>query len=427
MKPQNILLLSSRDITHSGNYALDLYNALEENGYNVDFGFEGLSEYIRKYQNENKQSSFVRLINKIRYILGVPVHYSGNSISNKGYGFPCADENKPYVLPHEFVNSIEKQYDLIIVLFTEGLISTSTLNELYNKQQCPIVVFGIDMYYMTGGCYYFNECRNFQNECYYCPVFGGKKNTKAHKNFITKKNNYNSMNICFLFNSWMKQFAESSTLFTSDQISLASFYLEENFYKPLDLNEAKASLQIPSGKRFIIGLRQRDIQRKGGSYAELAIRDFISELSEEEKNECLLLTVGEQCTWNLGIDIKNLGKVNAKNLVKFYNVSNMFLCPSIDDAGPSMVNQSQMCGTPVVAFNSGTAQDVVITGETGYKVKYKDVDDMAKGLSFIYRLSNDEYLVMRNKTRSYALKYNSKKAFVDLIEKTYIKMKRKKK
>ena len=29
---------------------------------------------------------------------------------------------------------------------------------------------------------------DFQNECFYCPVFGGKKkNTKAHKNFITKK------------------------------------------------------------------------------------------------------------------------------------------------------------------------------------------------------------------------------------------------
>ena len=60
-------------------------------------------------------------------------------------------------------------------------------------------------------------------------------------------------------------------------------------------------------------------------------------------------------------------------------MSDVFLSPSIQDAGPMMLNQALMCGTPAVAFNIGVAYDI-INDKTGYLAKYRDSEDFCKGI-----------------------------------------------
>ena len=73
-----------------------------------------------------------------------------------------------------------------------------------------------------------------------------------------------------------------------------------------------------------------------------------------------------------------------------------------------MINQAMMCGTPVVAFSTGVALDLVITGKTGYRAKCGDSKDLAIGLSYILDLSENHLKIMKDNCRSLALELMSK-------------------
>ena len=63
-----------------------------------------------------------------------------------------------------------------------------------------------------------------------------------------------------------------------------------------------------------------------------------------------------------------------------YKAADVFACPSIDDFGPMMINESVICGTPVVAFRSGVAPDLIRSDSLGYLANKFDSDDFSKGL-----------------------------------------------
>ena len=104
-------------------------------------------------------------------------------------------------------------------------------------------------------------------------------------------------------------------------------------------------------------------------------------------------------------------------------MSNVYLSPTVNDAGPSMVNQSLSCGTPVVAFEMGTALDVVKNHGTGYCAELRNVEDFANGIEHIFRMERKDYIEMRDKCRELALSLTSEKAFVEKFINTYKKYK----
>jgi glycosyltransferase involved in cell wall biosynthesis len=80
-----------------------------------------------------------------------------------------------------------------------------------------------------------------------------------------------------------------------------------------------------------------------------------------------------------------------KQLALAYQSADIFVCPSVEDAGPMMINESVMCGTPVVSFDMGVALDLVHTGETGYRAKLQDSSDLAQGMYDLLTLDKIEY------------------------------------
>ena len=68
-----------------------------------------------------------------------------------------------------------------------------------------------------------------------------------------------------------------------------------------------------------------------------------------------------------------------------YQAADVYLCPTIADAGPLMIPESLLCGTPVVAFDVGYAVDLIRDGETGYVVRSRDPADLAQALHELLR------------------------------------------
>ena len=80
-----------------------------------------------------------------------------------------------------------------------------------------------------------------------------------------------------------------------------------------------------------------------------------------------------------------------------------------------MVNQSIACGTPIVAFEIGTALDVVQGRGTGHCVATQDCKSFSEAILDIYRQTPEEKCAMRNKCRQVATEMHSPEAFLKIF------------
>lgn len=414
-----ILILSGKNKSHSGGLGQDHLDALLKAGHIVDYNFPGCEEFL--YKKEKRQSNFLSAVitktlnilnNRFGLsILGIDGYYYGN-----GHVFFSANESKP---PYDFskvIHSLKGKYDLIIVLFVKNLINVKSMGYLQQELNIPVIFRCVDMYAMTGGCIYFGECEGYKNECYNCPAFHGKYDSLAHQGYIIKKQIYNERDIYVMCNTWVNEKLKLSGLFPQHKILRSSFTLNVDIYKPLDRDYARNTLGVPKTKYKILFLRHSKSPRKGCNIAYQAVDKLYSNMNPSEKREFLVITIGEKFNYNAEWDNLDLGIVSQEKLILCYNAASAFVCPSTDDAGPSMINQSMACGTPVVAFNAGTSVDVLFNGVSGYKAELRDYTGFTSCINKILKIGTAEEEKLRFTTRQTALKYNSFEAFSKRIE-----------
>ena len=442
-KSLNILFISNFPPTHSAGLANDYMRALKLAGHHVDY----LTKYDYPGRKENeyyvlKEKKWIKLR---RWCMTLPLlynfihrfhlgsrYYTKESIKvlNRDNGLMITNmyEDQPSVEVSLVLNAIKKKYDVVLTLFWQEFITSVTLKAIYDKLNCPIIIRSVDMFTYTGGCNHFGECKNYLNECGKCPVLNSTDTKdQTHRNFMIKKKAYASMNYAIGLNSWMQQFAKPTGLFEEDRIVTTSASIDENLFIPKDKAECKRHFGINEHK-FVLFSRAagKGNVAKGFDYLLKAVNSFADSLDERQRRNVVLALAGRELNQeeksDFKVEVVNLGMLSREDLIVAYNAGAAFLSPSIDDAGPSMVNQSIMCGTPVVCFDIGTAWDVIENGKSGYKVKLKDEKAFGHAIGTIFAMNEEEYSKLRNSTREIALKFNSLKAFSDMVENTYEKL-----
>lgn len=425
----NILFLSSRMPSHSANIGKDVITSLTRAGHHVQFGFDGIEEYIEKQTRPKKNSIIKRGYIKLHYYLRkylkgfsdyIPCSYSWLKDGTMIY-HPY--EDRPPISEKIVVNNLHGEYDICYVLFSHNMFTTKTYKAIYDKFHCPIIFCAIDMMPMTGGCYYFGKCRNFENECGYCPVCGGNyKNDQTHKNFIYKKSAYDSIDCVLFANSWQLEFAKKSHLFDHAKMRCVNLNLDENEYKPLEIKTCRQHLGIPENKKWIFLSRYRDSVRKGMEVLVEGTNTFYDSLPPEKREKVLLVLIGEKSdkvNVLFKMDVLQLGFLNTEDLIEAYNASSAFLCTSTEDAGPSMINQSMACGTPVIAFDAGCSPDMIDDGINGFKTPLTEKEKWGYGMNRLCALSDTEYTEMRKQARKKAVEINGLHVLAHAIEEVY--------
>ena len=86
---------------------------------------------------------------------------------------------------------------------------------------------------------------------------------------------------------------------------------------------------------------------------------------------------------DLKLPQKHFGRVDYTVLNKLYAAADVVVIPSIEDSGPLMTSEVLMTGTPVVAFDTGIASEL-ISKEYGYLATIGDSVDLASGIHFVY-------------------------------------------
>ena len=415
MKPKILFISSANPLVGPARLALDYTQAMKEYGLEVDLltlnPVESHPEilFVKNTISNKIKNRIVRFKNRIL-----------RNYPQNGYHFFYRKETLPPVDSTAVLKEIKKQYDIVYILFWQGMLSFEIVEKIYDKLHCQIHFLCVDYSPMSGGCHFTCDCNRYKIGCGKCPAFNSNdENDFTNWNVKYRQRVYNKIKPIVYGNTYMHQFYNESFLLKSVRKEKSLPLIDETIYYPHDKIKLRTKYNIPTEVNFIIffGCQSLEDPRKGMNLLLESLRFFYEKVKESSK-EVLLLIAGrnyELISDKLNFRSVNLGFLPYETLPEIYSLADVYLSPSIYDAGPSMVNQSISCGTPVVSFEMGTALDVIKGQGTGYCAKLGDVEDFTNGIYYIYNLNEKEKLNLNDRCKQFADEHTSKKAFIEKL------------
>lgn len=426
-KSPKILIISSCGLTQgpaiiAGQY----YDAFCRQGIETDLLLKypepGHPEYLYVVDNDFEKSFFFRLRLKylwLRYYKWKPVDLRNTFFYTK--------EKYPPIPSRYVIKKINKDYDLVLIVFWQGLLSFETIKRIHNKLHCQIHFLGVDYSQMSGGCHFPGNCAQYMTGCGKCPAFlSTNKNDFTSWNVKYREKVYKKVKPVVYGNLYMHQFYKKSYLLKNVACELIpSPIIDTDLFLPLDSNSLREKYQIPIEKKHILFFACQNLNdsRKGIPYLLEAFSILSKQLKEETKSILVLMAGNgyEQIKEQIPFDSKSCGYVSMETLPELFSISKCFICTSVNDAGPMMVNQSICCGTPVVGFEMGAVLQVIKDKGTGISVPLKDAIQLAEGINRMLKMPKEEYDKMCETCRSVALQTSSYLSHVNRILSIYNK------
>jgi glycosyltransferase involved in cell wall biosynthesis len=298
--------------------------------------------------------------------------------------------------------------DVIVALFTYGFINTKNMHELSAWFKAPVLWYLMDMGPMTGGCHYAWDCDGYKNSCGHCPgLYSREYDDFSHRNLLFKQSYLQRTPlIAIAATEWLDRQVHASALFRDKPVHKILLSCNPDIFKPAEKAAARAGLNLPQDQKIIFfGSVNLDEERKGMAYLVEALgilRQRLGDVTSPNSVHCLIAGhKDEGLLREMPLPFTHVGTLgNDRELASAYQAADLFVCPSIEDSGPSMINQAIMSGTPVVSFEMGVAPDLVHTGITGYRARLKDSLDLAEGMFRLLHLPIHDYRVMSRNCRA---------------------------
>lgn len=299
--------------------------------------------------------------------------------------------------------------DAIIVHWVSTFVTTNMMRQLSLITGAPLYWYMVDMAPLTGGCHYAFDCKGYTQQCGRCPQlrFGRYKFDISHRQWQQKFDNLKAINITAVAgSSWLRRQAMESSIFSEHPIKQIMLGIDVDIFKPAPQVDARAVLGLPTDKRIIFfGAHDIYEERKGIVYLIDALNHLHAMLDGDPdlRRNILVVTAGSGRNADqlkIPFEHRHIGLLLGNDkLAAAYQAADIFVNASIEDSGPMMINESILCGTPVVAFDMGVAPDLVHTGRTGYRARLRDAIDMATGLRILLVMDADSVQAMRAECR----------------------------
>jgi len=415
-----VLLTSGSPYANAGILSYDIYKSLKNAGHTIILLAR---DYDERFETDmksvfGKNESFVyNLINRVENRLNtkkVDSEYCMFSLS----------EGKNNITTKKILKKIPFTPDLFIFLFTRRFLNSKNLFELNQQTGAPICIVPVDMALFTGGCHYSNDCEEYKKQCGNCPgLFSKNAKDITYTNLALKKKHVNQTKLYTLTNTWMSSLIKQSSIFNGKPNFPINYVINESIYCPGDKAEAKNLFGIPVNKNIIFfGATAVHEKRKGFSYLTEAIKLLYNDLIETERSSIGIAIAGKisnEIKSLFPIDVFELGHLTHEQLGKAFRMADLFVSPSIQEAGSMMVIQSMMCGTPVVAFEMGNAADYIINGITGYRAPLYDTEKFKEGIRSLLMKSPEEKKIISMQCNELAISKSSYRAFEHDFIKNY--------
>jgi glycosyltransferase involved in cell wall biosynthesis len=317
--------------------------------------------------------------------------------------------NLDIISERQIIDALEFKPDIIISYWTKFAFNPKLLYQISSKTNAPVLCFMMDMAALTGGCHYAYDCENYKSSCGKCPALNSNKEKDLSKitwNF--KKKYIDKTDITLLApSSTLFEQATNSALYKGKKIEKLLLSIDENIFKPDEKKKVKKELGIANESKVIFfGAAALNMKRKGMEYLIESLKILYKNLEDNPlRDKVTLLIAGNNLSkLDIPFEYKYIGYLKTQEaLAKAYQASDLFVCPSIEDSGPLMINQAIMCGRPVVSFDMGVAPDLVHSGLTGYRARLKDSKDLAYGLQSILELEENSWIEVSQNCRQLGL------------------------
>ncbi len=304
--------------------------------------------------------------------------------------------NIPFNFEHLHPHIIEA--DIVILHSIQDMLTVEDIGRIYHIFKKQIVLHPLDMEMITGGYHFSFDCNCYRT---------GKCNSKNHNMSLLAKKNYkkkvkileNIPCIWVASNRYVFNRIKNSKIYSNKNhlASVIYFSTENCRYNYYIKKNARKKLKINSEKEILLfGCSDFSDPRKGFDI----INSVLDKLNRSEFNlkKLLLLTFGETNNVkvnNGSIEWMHLGTINsAKKINLVYRAADIMLSPSLDDLGPTTVQEAFLNDLYIISFELGLACDLIIDNYNGNIVKNFDSD---KFYTALYKKINKISKMKKNK------------------------------
>lgn len=131
----------------------------------------------------------------------------------------------------------------------------------------------------------------------------------------------------------------------------------------------------------------------------------------------------EEIKPKLGKNIKYLGPLSGRKLVRFYKKSKAILFPiRWEEPFGLVMAEAMSCGTPIIAFRRGSVPEIVVQGKTGFICPKDKTSSMVKAVEKINSMNKKQYVHIRENCRKHVEENFTLARMVDNYEKVYQKI-----
>ncbi len=307
-----------------------------------------------------------------------PLSYTKQNELTYKYSFFSKAENLK--ISYDYILDAIRDGDLVIFYWL-GLdtLNSAAIKDIYQKKKVRMYWFAVDMAPITGGCHYFWDCTGYISGCSNCPVISSGDDFSPKKQLKKKIENLSKVSIGLLASSDM-----GLTIFKQAKIKYNSY---TKIPYPINTDIFNFTSDIENANEFSVFFNAQNINdvRKGWVYFKEYVLQLDSLLANVPNRFIVnLITVHNEIHLAELPHLKNIQFVNygwadsEESLAKLYKKANLFICTSVEDLSPLMVNEALLCGVPVFGFDNASNKEYIVENLNGSIFAFEDTKGMAE-------------------------------------------------
>lgn len=275
--------------------------------------------------------------------------------------------------------------------WTRELLTSGQARTVAERTGAAVVMTLMDLAALTGGCHYTIGCTGYQRQCGRCPrLRSDKEHDRSRATWLRRRRNYAATPLTLVAcNRWTRDRAHESSLLGTARCEVIPLAIDTELFRPIPKAMARYILGVrPEARVIFCGALQMGQTRKGEAQLLEALRRLPAAIAHALRHDqVLVLTAGAKdfaADADFPLPTQHLGLLgDDRSLALAYSAADVFVSASLEDAGPMMVNEALACGTPVAAFEIGTAADFVVHGNTGGLAPRGDAAALSRAIADI--------------------------------------------
>ncbi len=359
-------------------------------------------------------------LNKVKFALERGEIFLANGLTRKGlFSVDTARYGADITRTEEF-----READVVHLHWVnQAMLSLSGIERILRSGK-RVVWTMHDMWPFTGVCHQAGDCDAWKRGCGDCPQLRRPgKNDFSARVFARKREAYKAGGrIAFVgCSQWLAALAAEAPLCAGHTVESIPNPIDTAFYTPVESKaEARRVLGLPQDKRILLFVAFKATDpNKGISYLAAAT-DFLRKKEPEAAARLSVAIAGkeaDEAAKSFSVPAYPLGYVTETERMRLvYQAADVLVMPTLMDNLPNTIVEAMACGVPCVGFEVGGLPQMIDPGVNGYLAKYKDSEDLARGIALT--LGSASYASLCRNARAKAVQSYSEKA----VAARYIKL-----